>query len=82
MPRKLDQSAELMLDVAGLCLGEGRVEAVCAADGADRLPVAEDCECVVAAVYVAKCPDVDLIDAVYIGDCYNSTGTSTNSPKP
>lgn len=35
-----------------------------------------------AALYVAKCPDVDLIDAVYIDDCYNSIGISTNSPKP
>lgn len=34
------------------------------------------------AVYIAKCPNIDLIDTVYIGDCYSSTSISTNSPKP
>lgn len=71
-----------MLNVAGLYLGEERVEAVYTANRADRLPVAEDYECVVVVVYIAKCPNVDLIDTVYIGDCYNLTSISTNSPKP
>lgn len=71
-----------MLNVAGLYLGEGRVEAVYTANRADRLPVTEDCECIIAAVYIAKYPNVDLIDTVYIGDYYNLTSISTNSPKP
>lgn len=52
------------------------------ANRADRLPVTEDCEYIVAAVYIAKCPNVDLIDTVYIGDYYNLTSILTNSPKP
>lgn len=34
------------------------------------------------AVYIAKCPNIDLIDTVYIGDCYSSTSILTNSLNP
>lgn len=46
------------------------------------MPVIEDIRYIIVVVYIAKCPNVNLIDTVYIGDYYNLTSILTNLLKP